>query len=491
MVWGGSTQAQQDGPSFELSLAAPASISGPAGGVVSYEATGSLTTNGLLEDEDGAQGWSVSVSADVGRVVGIGTDGTIVDAIFKGGFKKTELTTKGTGDCAGRAGAVSAVVLSFTEQVTLPPAGSADIVKVSLEADVPQPVVDPAGDPSCEPSLSRVFYVNACQGAGQPVENKVTWSGQTFLPTLGDATTSICPVVQKPVAFRVDVLDPAGTAGPPSGNVVPWTLNVPVGGGAIPVEVGAILVSNLPDDPDPLVSDGSQGWSMSVVTEECFGIQTASTDNTDVDANYSGGFKKTEIVDPGKNNGRHGAVSAVVLSFTEARFLDPVSESLVLRVRGSMDSSGLSQPGDATPACLVQLSDPATDPGLRGSGQPVKTAVTVQGTTRSPGVTGASIQLVGAGEGRFIRGNANNDPKIDIADAIWIVNQVFRSGPAAECSDAADATNDGRIDITDALFLVGYQFQGQSPPSAPFPGCGTDPEGDADGLDCATSQDNC
>jgi hypothetical protein len=135
--------------------------------------------------------------------------------------------------------------------------------------------------------------------------------------------------------------------------------------------------------------------------------------------------------------------------------------------------------------------DPS-ESGLIGAGQPVKTAVTVGGETRMPGVLDATISLVGAREAKFLRGNANNDGKVDIGDAIWIINELFREGPATVCRDAADVNNDGSIDATDVVALVAYQFEGGSPPPAPGPtDCGTDPEGEDDGLACTESQVGC
>jgi hypothetical protein len=74
----------------------------------------------------------------------------------------------------------------------------------------------------------------------------------------------------------------------------------------------------------------------------------------------------------------------------------------------------------------------------------------------------------------FIRCDSNNDSKNDIADAIWIVNELFRSGPATACPAAADCDADGQESLTDALYCVNYQFRGGSAPPQPFPDCGTD-----------------
>lgn len=478
-----SRGASSQEPSFALSFDAPAGVTGDAGAVVQYTATGRLTTTGLGDTDPGAQGWSLSMSSEGGAIVAATTAGTIAapvadGGLWDGGFDKTE-TTSG----AGNEGAVSAIVLSFTLPVTLPPAGTVDVIKLTVEATVPAPVTDDQGDPACEPLNSKVLYTNGRRGSGQPVDNKITWKGTTYLPTLGDATTSVCPKVVKPLVLSVDVRSPAAEK---SGDACPasWNSEVAPGTGLVDVAAGVVLTSNLPGP------DGAQGWSVSVLTETCFNVNGADTAGTDVDLFFSGGFKKTEVVDPAKNSGQQGAVSAIVLSFTEKKELPPTGDALVLKVTGQIDASGIAGPGDTTPPCVVAPTDPSS-PGLRGAGQPVKTAITVAGNTRNPGVCGAAISLSGARQGRFVRGNSNDDSKNDIADAVWIINELFRNGPPTVCRDAADANNDGMVDTSDALYLIGYQFQGQAAPPAPFDGCGVDPEGDEDGLTCDESQRDC
>jgi len=77
----------------------------------------------------------------------------------------------------------------------------------------------------------------------------------------------------------------------------------------------------------------------------------------------------------------------------------------------------------------------------------------------------------------FIRGDANDDEVVNLADGIKILSYLFLS-EAINCPDAADANDDGQIDVTDAVALFSYQFTGSLPPAAPFPNCGVDPVGD-------------
>ncbi len=69
----------------------------------------------------------------------------------------------------------------------------------------------------------------------------------------------------------------------------------------------------------------------------------------------------------------------------------------------------------------------------------------------------------------FVRGNANDDDRVDIADVVFTLSFLFRSGPSPACEDAADANDDGLIDLGDPLYTAGYLFFNGSPPPRPGP----------------------
>lgn len=82
----------------------------------------------------------------------------------------------------------------------------------------------------------------------------------------------------------------------------------------------------------------------------------------------------------------------------------------------------------------------------------------------------------------FIRGDANGDGSVNIADAIATLEHLFNNG-ASPCMDAMDVNDDGSKNIADAVALLDELFGG-APGSIPPPNvCGTDPT--ADMLDCA------
>jgi hypothetical protein len=79
----------------------------------------------------------------------------------------------------------------------------------------------------------------------------------------------------------------------------------------------------------------------------------------------------------------------------------------------------------------------------------------------------------------FIRGDANADGGIDIADPVKILEYYFAQGSIL-CDDAADVNDDGAIDIADPIALLDYIFGvGSIPPPNQ---CGVDPTSDALGC---------
>ncbi len=90
----------------------------------------------------------------------------------------------------------------------------------------------------------------------------------------------------------------------------------------------------------------------------------------------------------------------------------------------------------------------------------------------------------------FIRGDANDDGKVNLADAVWILGELMRSGPSTRCPEAADVNDDGARDVSDAVYLLQYRFLHGPTIPYPHPRCGADAFGVA--LGCAAgSVDHC
>ncbi len=91
----------------------------------------------------------------------------------------------------------------------------------------------------------------------------------------------------------------------------------------------------------------------------------------------------------------------------------------------------------------------------------------------------------------FVRGNANNDSSLNLADVAFILGYLFANGPEPPCLDSADTDDSGRINISDSVFLALYLFADGLPPLPPFPACGSEPVPDLDGLDCVGPVNGC
>ncbi len=93
------------------------------------------------------------------------------------------------------------------------------------------------------------------------------------------------------------------------------------------------------------------------------------------------------------------------------------------------------------------------------------------------------------GQANFLRGDANNDRKINLADPAYIINALFKGGPPIRCLDAADANDDGSVGLSDAAYLLQYEFLGGPKPPPPFPSCGVDV--DATDQSCPPGSTSC
>jgi len=63
-----------------------------------------------------------------------------------------------------------------------------------------------------------------------------------------------------------------------------------------------------------------------------------------------------------------------------------------------------------------------------------------------------------------IAGDASDDGDINLADAVFLINYIFKGGPAPFCIDEGDANSDCAINIGDAVHIINYVFKsGQAP----------------------------
>lgn len=60
----------------------------------------------------------------------------------------------------------------------------------------------------------------------------------------------------------------------------------------------------------------------------------------------------------------------------------------------------------------------------------------------------------------YICGDANGDDNTDVGDAVYIINHVFKSGPAPDPIEACDSNCDIDCNVGDAVYLINHVFKG-------------------------------
>jgi len=82
----------------------------------------------------------------------------------------------------------------------------------------------------------------------------------------------------------------------------------------------------------------------------------------------------------------------------------------------------------------------------------------------SPDGTAESIALCD-----YICGDANADGDSNVGDAVYIINYVFKGGPAPNPIEAGDVNGDGNCNVGDAVYLIAYVFKGgPAPDGCPY-----------------------
>ena len=64
----------------------------------------------------------------------------------------------------------------------------------------------------------------------------------------------------------------------------------------------------------------------------------------------------------------------------------------------------------------------------------------------------------------YIRGDANGDGVIDIADVVYLIDYLFIDGPAPDPLWVGDCNCDDVVNIADVVYLINYLFTGGPPP---------------------------
>ncbi len=241
-------------------------------------------------------------------------------------------------------------------------------------------------------------------------------------------------------------------------------------------------------------SQGPVGWSFGITGQNASvrigDVNAAATDGAAI---FQGGFA---FPDDGSGGAAVCGVSAGAVS-----------------AMADLSGEGAALPAEGTfTVAPVQVEIPVPDEAgtvvlrfaasCRGAGSPVRNPV--RNTVSFDAEPGGSHRIVSQAPalvswtiavrirpagGRQLPGDANQDGKLDLSDAVWLLGHLFlgtfaalpceggtASSPGPGELALLDSNGDGRIDLSDAVRVLGFLFGGSAPPALgaeciPIPGC--------------------
>lgn len=90
--------------------------------------------------------------------------------------------------------------------------------------------------------------------------------------------------------------------------------------------------------------------------------------------------------------------------------------------------------------------------------------ITIQIDHGNNGSIDSTIILQNSG---YICGDANADTKVNVGDAVYLINYVFKSGPAPNPLATGDTNADGKVNVGDIVYLINYVFKAGPDPKCP------------------------
>jgi len=470
-----------------------------------------------------AQGIDIQVLVDNDEDPGTAPDLETMD-LGDAGFSNTNRATLPDSDPL-ESGVVSAIVLTELGSAvakTLTPVGKTQILRLTIQVTIP-----------AEDSELVVFYKDGFKASGQPVNNVLTYQSGSVAPAdglvLGECRITVGP---KDAIFNVAIApsgqSPAATEDYPP-IIVPADapsiheldviisseeLETPVGAEGWqlslaydPTACNARMLYYNTDDPGRVIPDDVVDSPASRAKNMSRGFDIVDLIDDDEDPGTPPVEETIDIGDSGFNNtsaassdyqdstlppGLQGLTSAIVLTelgSAAARALRPNVSDVVLKLLIEMPAVGAGEQA----SCRIYFLD-----GMKGSGQPVSNVITYQSGSVVPGtMQGIMLTVEGATGpqvGMFKRGDANDDGKFDIADAITIIYDPRvvpgLMGTEIACLYSGDVNDDNMLTLADAVYLITWQFQLTDPapePPAPFMDCGEDPTPE----DPAVAEANC
>jgi hypothetical protein len=116
---------------------------------------------------------------------------------------------------------------------------------------------------------------------------------------------------------------------------------------------------------------------------------------------------------------------------------------------------------------------------LTGIGLSISPAGLLSGTVASPAVVSFTIKATDAVgstayshlsinfQRGYVCGDANGDSHLNVGDAVFLINFIFKGAPSPNPNAAGDANCDSRVNVGDAVSLINYVFKSGPAPCCP------------------------
>jgi hypothetical protein len=65
---------------------------------------------------------------------------------------------------------------------------------------------------------------------------------------------------------------------------------------------------------------------------------------------------------------------------------------------------------------------------------------------------------------QYMHGDANGDQILDVADAVFLLNYLYKNGDSPVPEECGDANCNGQVDLEDAIYLLNYLYRNGNPP---------------------------
>ncbi len=479
MVWGAT------GTDFGMSiLPAQSTIQGAPGGTANGSVDLTVALTSVIAE---VQGWSfgVQLAPEAGTTMNI----TALAASFevmhvlnnaKPGFQNLSyfsgsdlVNAKGknddnTGVCTFAdtdiTAATQGIVIDFMSVVSLPVITDYPMVNLTVAVSGPVGATDP-----------------------QVVGNVV------FTDLVGNPPTPTV-VVHGGASLAPDVKAGATISTKPALCAIPENFSIWMTGGESATGASVESLVTLNFNGKGTSTDVIQGWSFGLCVDDALEITNATSDGTGaatVNGGVAPGFNTITII-PGE-----GVTQGLVIDLMAVNTLPAQNGFSTLRVAMTANVDAATPVANIR-TCSGVLGSPAT-PNVVVVGGASLGGSKFDGVLalRDSPTEGCCPEAL-AGDGtacnkpaefkfspgaRLVAGNANGDARLDIADGIYILNYLFRSGPPLPCEKAGDVNADCALDASDAIYIITYQFL-HGPEPVRGLGCVLVPNDDCPALTC-------